>query len=311
MFLKNVLGVFDKKFSTQYMVYENTIPTVPTIIECCSDDKNGNKSFRFFSQQYRLAGRYDIHCDLSYIMYDQLEPKEDGHKILLYHLDDLSKKRVIQINKWFKIESVFLEKYFLVFGSFVYENFIKAKNKYHIDIYTAEEFCKYGDMPLLDGEIENLNSEQHDVSYFLSIDIEKQNMTNEEKNAFEPIFKLLTILDDQYCILYNQATSQNVKISFLDNQTSQKIIIDDLTIIYNTNNPTKQRKQAMPPAVHLNPTLSYDNKKINPTTHKKRWLENNYVKIGVATISIATFVMLFIFAYSHKKGFPIFYSKAS
>lgn len=191
-------------------VRENSDKNNPTIIECYREHTRDNipyKVFRFFSINHRLLGTYSTYFDEAAIGND-LNFIDYRHTIFLRQLSNVLKERVININKYFNIESIFLQDYFLIVGSYVpgpYDT--DDKNKYHIDIYDAKKFAT--NPKALDQDDKN-----SDVPYYLSIDIEDK-LTNKDIWKKYPTFKLVTITDDGYCILQNQITKAHVKIPFL------------------------------------------------------------------------------------------------
>ncbi|RTL07096.1 hypothetical protein EKK58_02875 [Candidatus Dependentiae bacterium] len=187
--------------------------------------------YKVFSPETRLLAKYNTY----YNMDTQLDHL---NKVILHHLDNNAKKRTVKISQQFKINSVFVEDYYLIIGSYIVTSDHKyATNKYRIDVYNAEQFSKNND-------VSESNGNSNDLAYAvgMNICIPSKDLTHDEAQSNKPIYKIETIFNDAnniYCVMLNQVTKKRTSIQLDLDRKAFKIsgVTDGLYFIFDYDKP--------------------------------------------------------------------------
>lgn len=280
-----------------YDVKVNTVDNVRTKSETIITCYGENKRYCCFSLESKLLAKYSTYFDPSI-------NKDDRDKIFLHHLNNMEKKAILNIAKNLKVDSIFFNHQFLIVGSHIYDSTGQKiiNNQYHIDLYNTIDMLRL-----------DINSNQ--VWHYLSIDIQKP-----EKNIeTEPLFKLISVNADYYCILQNLKTKHYTYISYL----SRLIELDtfcypksDLTIDFLFSKPKEiapEESVAIPNQNKNNNSQTIEpncnDQKKEPIQNKlekqlsqpssinevkkNNYLHNRYVQIGIGGSAIILFILLY------------------
>jgi hypothetical protein len=305
LFMNSFLGDIEKEGEKKDLTfYYDVAPNIhngrqntETVITCYRESSMGicvpekDKRYRCFSLESRLLALYSTYHGLS-------SKRDDRNKVTLRHLDNIKKECVINISNQFEVQSIFLEGYFLIVGSYVNGPNLSGivKNKYRIDIYDAEQFSN-----------DKNNDTNINVFYYLGIDIEEkesENIENEQAKSKDPLFKLITV-EGGFLFLQNQRTKEYIlpSFSFRSKYTKKE---GNILTTYSLNPilDNKDSKISVVQPVSPQPTSQPPSKNTQQTSieSKKSLLRNSYVQIGIGGSTILLFVLLY-YGYHNKKCF--------